>query len=389
MSEFEKQELKLAISGRINSSNVSKIEEELMAGILANHPESIVLDAEDLEYISSAGLRVLLRIKKKCKNLSIINVNSIVYDVFDMTGFTELMNVEKAYRRISVDHCEVIGEGANGIVYRVSPENIVKVYRNQDALPEIQRECDLARKAFVLGVPTAIPFSVVRVGDAYGSMFELLEADSLAERIRKNPACIDECVRIVDRLLKSMHKIEVEAGELPDMREVAIRWAAFVKDYLPADKGERLLAMIKAIPVDYHMMHGDCHIKNIMISHGEPLMIDMDTLCCGHPVFELASIFNAYVGFYELDKNDRSDFLGLLHKTCRVIWKKTLTSYLETEDESYLREVENKVRIIGYTRLIRRNIRRGGLERVDSKALIEYHIHKICSLLETVDSLIF
>ena len=73
----------------------------------------------------------------------------------------------------------MIGEGANGKVYRVDRDTIVKVYRKPDAIQEIQRERELARTAFVAGVPTAIPYDVVRIREGgYGSVFELLDATS-------------------------------------------------------------------------------------------------------------------------------------------------------------------------------------------------------------------
>ena len=63
-----------------------------------------------------------------------------------MTGFTEMLNIQKGYRKLSVEGCEVLGEGSNGIVYRYDPEIVVKVYRNSNALNEIKRERRLARR---------------------------------------------------------------------------------------------------------------------------------------------------------------------------------------------------------------------------------------------------
>ena len=65
---------------------------------------------------------------------------------------------------------------------------------------------------------------------------------------------------------------------------------------------------------------------------GEVLLIDMDTLCQGHPVFELASMYNAYVGFSELDHNVSMDFLEIPYDTSVAIWKKSLPLYLGTDD---------------------------------------------------------
>ena len=49
---------------------------------------SVVIDADDLEYISSAGLRVILRVRKLSPELKIINASSAIYEIFEMTGFT-------------------------------------------------------------------------------------------------------------------------------------------------------------------------------------------------------------------------------------------------------------------------------------------------------------
>ena len=164
----------------------AQAEEEIQKLEAQDHGK-VVLDAEKLEYISSAGLRVILRLRKQEPELAIVNASPEVYEIFEMTGFTEMMPVSRAYRRVSVDGCEVIGQGANGKVYRLDPETIIKVYLNPNSLPDIHRERELARKAFVLGIPTAIPYDVVKVGDGYGSVFELLNAKSFGSLIAEHP----------------------------------------------------------------------------------------------------------------------------------------------------------------------------------------------------------
>ena len=177
---IEDNALVIALNGHIDSSNAADVEKEINQLRDENTFENVYLDAENLEYIASAGLRIILRLRKNYSELKIMNVHPDVYEILDMTGFTEMIDVEKAYRRLSVDGCEEIGRGANGIVYRLDPDTIIKVYFNSDALADVHRERELARKAFILGIPTAIPYDVVRVGDTYGSVFELLNATSLS-----------------------------------------------------------------------------------------------------------------------------------------------------------------------------------------------------------------
>ena len=175
------------LAGRIDASNAQDVESGIFALVEANPGNALVLDADDLEYISSAGLRVVLKLRKAFPKLAIINVSSAVYEIFEMTGFTEMVNIRKAFRKLSVDGCEFIARGSNGAVYRYDDETIVKVYFNQDALPEIKHEQENARKAFVLGMNTAIPYDIVRVGEGYGTVAEMLKAKSLSKMIREDP----------------------------------------------------------------------------------------------------------------------------------------------------------------------------------------------------------
>ena len=388
-SKVENGILTIFASGRIDSTNAPAVEAQIEEQRSANPHTGIVLDIDALEYISSAGLRVILRLRKSEPSLKVENASSDVFEVFEITGFSEMIPITKAYRKISVEGCEVIGQGANGKVYRIDPDTIVKVYMNSDALPDIHRERELARRAFVLGIPTAIPYDVVRVGETYGSVFELLNAQSFAKIIAKEPERLDEIVALYVDLMKKIHSTLVKPEDMPDMREVAIDWAKFMLDYLPADKGQKLVSMVEAVPVDYHMMHGDYHLKNVMMQNGEVLLIDMDTLCHGHPVFELASVFNAYIGYSEIDHSVLQSFMGIPHETAVKVWEKTLALYLGTDDEARINEVADKAMVVGYTRIIRRAIRRHALDTEGGKAQIEFYKERLISLLDRNDTLLY
>ena len=380
----------LALTGKIDSSNAPEIETQIQALRQGQTFETLVLDFEKLEYITSAGLRIVLRLKREIDDTRIINARSEVYEVLEMTGFTDMMDVQKAYRVISVEGCEVIGVGANGRVYRIDPDTIVKVYLNPDSLPEIKRERELARTAFVAGLPTAIPYDVVRVeGGGFGSVFELLNATSFAKLLIRGEKTVDEVARMSVDMLKLIHSKEVSPGAVPDMRAVALGWADFLMDYLPVDQGSKLRALIEAVPVNMHLLHGDFHIKNIMLQNGESLLIDMDTLCHGHPVFELASTYNAYCGFAANDHSVVEGYLGISFDQAALLWRRTLEYYLGTTDEARLNDVQDKARILGQARIMRRTIRRGGLETAEGRAVIERSRALLAEELPRVDSLLF
>ena len=384
---IDKDILYIAVEGRIDASNAAEAESKIFS-IKSDHPgKHTVVDADKLEYISSAGLRVILRLRKEEPKLAIINVAADVYEVFDMTGFTDMVTVEKAYPRMSVEGCEFIAKGANGAVYRYDAETILKTYFAKDALPEIKQERENARKAFVLGINTAIPYGIVRVDDGYGTVTELLNATSVTKLIRNNPDDLSEAAKFYIDMLKSIHAITAEDGEVPDMKETALAWANFVTPHLPEEQGKKLRALIEAVPKQNTLMHGDYHTNNIMVQNEEPLLIDMDTLCMGHPVFELGSMFNAFIGYSELDHQVTINFFGYTHETAEKFWDMALKMYLGTEDEEVCRSVAEKAMIIGYTRMLRRAIRRP--EEADSPAKIARCKEMLAELLNKVDTLVF
>ena len=379
--------LYIAIEGRIDASNAGAAEEKIFAVKAENPGKHTVIDAEGLEYISSAGLRVILRLRKEEPKLAIINVAPPVYEVFDMTGFTDMVTVEKAYQRMSVEGCEFIAKGANGAVYRYDDETILKIYFAKDALPEIKQERENARRAFVLGINTAIPYGIVRVGDGYGTVTELLNAVSVTKLIRSNPDDLTEAVGYYIDLLRDIHATVAEEGDLPDMKETALAWADFVSAHIPEAEGKKLRELIEAVPKQNNLLHGDYHTNNVMVQNGEPLLIDMDTLCVGHPVFELGSMFNAFLGYSELDHQVTMDFFGYTHEAAERFWQMSLERYLGTEDKAACQAVAEKAMVIGYTRMLRRALRRP--DEADSPAKIACCKARLSELLAKVDTLLF
>lgn len=90
------KDLTVALSGKLDTQTAPELEEALHDDL--DGLENLTLDIADLEYVSSAGLRVILSTYKRMTkhgNMVICNVAPDVMDVFDMTGFTELLNIEK------------------------------------------------------------------------------------------------------------------------------------------------------------------------------------------------------------------------------------------------------------------------------------------------------
>lgn len=387
---YEDRVLRICPEGRIDAAGTNELTEQMKRLLDAHPAERVELDLERVVYISSAGLRVILRLRQAVPNTALVNVSSEVYEILDVTGFTEIMEVRRAYRTVSVEGCEIVGCGVNGRVYRLSQDTVVKVYQNPQALEEMQRERELARTAFVLGVPTVIPYDVVKIqGGGYGSVYELLNATNFAKLLIRGERTLDEVARMSVELLKIIHGTTVNPDTTPSAREQALSWAEDLKRVLPAAQYEALCGLIAAVPEDNRLLHGDYHIRNITRQGEENLILDLDTLCHGHPIFELGSMYNAYRGFSELEPGAVERYLGIDLETAHAFWRRTLERYLDTEDDERIREVEDKAAVLGFTRLLRRRIRRGGFDSEQGRAEIERCQALLAERLSRVESLVF
>lgn len=388
--KVEDNNLIIKLSGHIDSFNSVEIDKALMESFETNewNYDSIIIDCDDLQYISSAGLRIILKLKKKVSDVKLINVHPEVYDILDVTGFTDMMDVRKAFHVIDIEGYELIGKGANGSVYRMSPDMIVKVYHNPDSLADIDKERELARAAFVHGLPTAIPFETVKIASGgYGSIFEMLNATNCAKAIIRGEKTTDEVADIMATLLKQIHETVIKSDLVPNMKEVALDWVEFLKDYLTAEEYEKLKRMVSEIEENEHLIHGDFHMRNVMLQNGEVMMIDMDTLSHGDPIFELACIFNAYIGFPSVGVSDTMTFFGLPEDVCEEVYDKFLHKFLEGKSDEEINAISEKASIIGYARIMRRAIRRNALETEEGRAVVDKCHQHISELLAKYDDL--
>lgn len=89
------KEMLMVISGRMDTSTSPQFESEIKESL--ENIENLILDFENLEYISSAGLRVILaaqKIMNKQGKMVIRNVNEVVSEVFEITGFVDILTIE-------------------------------------------------------------------------------------------------------------------------------------------------------------------------------------------------------------------------------------------------------------------------------------------------------
>lgn len=347
---LEEKVLTLFMEGELNSYNADNVEKEIDETLKGKAFDKLVLDFSHISYISSAGLRIILKLKQKYNDISIVETSLEVYDIFQMTGFANIMNIKKGLKRIYLSGAEVVGDGYYSTVYRVDKDTIIKVFNRVSDSEQIERELKLAKQAFVLGIPTAISFDIVKVDDGkLGVRYEMLDCMSLRNAIVNYPEKEEEYISKYAALLKKMNTTECLDPNIPDKKQAYITKLGKIKQFLPDDVNAKLLKMFEAIPERKTLIHGDCHFKNIMVQNGELLLIDMDTLSVGYPIFELAALYAPYVAFNEDEPGNSERFFGISDEKAAKLYDELLNRYFDKYDDA----IKDKIKIVGYVHMIR------------------------------------
>ncbi|MFA7002939.1 MAG: anti-sigma factor antagonist [Verrucomicrobiia bacterium] len=332
----------VVLTGRLDAATapvLGKLVDRQLEGIA-----ELVLDFDGLDYVSSAGLRVILTAQQKMKaargSMVVKNVSQTIASVFEMTGFDSIVTYERKLRQLSVAGLEMIAKGANGECYKVDDETVVKLYYDYIDEASAAREKKLAKKAFVAGVPTAISYDVVECGNRRGVLYEMLKADTLSKYIEKNVHRLDAVVEMYVGFCKQIHAIAGDPNTFPDAVTLACGYidaCGLFNDSQRAAIKERLLRAER----QNTLIHWDLHPGNIMMQGDSPCLIDMGDMAIGTPYFDLGQIkqvLHYYAGMGLCQK-----IIGLDDAIALRVWSKFVPIYFGNPAPDELSAIEENI----------------------------------------------
>jgi len=296
-SKISNEEIIISLAGRIDNSNAFDVEKEISNILSENEKLTPSFDAAELAYISSAGLRILMKVAKSAgKKIKIYDVSKEVYDIFETTGFTNILD---------------------------------------------------AQKAFILGVPTAISYDVVKCGDKYGVVYELLNAKTTAQIMNAQRERIPEIGKKCANLLKQLHEITVEDDTFPDRKNDLLKWVDKILPVIEPSEADEIRSFIEKIPEAKNFLHGDFNSKNIMVNVDEFLLIDIGDAAFGHPVFDVAGLLLAYLYLPQskMPEEERCRLLGFHLEDAPLLLNQLLATYFDL-DENDKAGIGKKIQMI-------------------------------------------
>ncbi|MCR5346871.1 MAG: STAS domain-containing protein [Fretibacterium sp.] len=341
------RELCFIIEGRIDSTSIRDFNDTVVAERRRYPHGRIVFDCSELEYISSAGLRVLLTLKKKERNpIRLINVSPEVHETLEVTGFSRLLEVFKTPRDLSEADVQKMGYTGNITVYRMGEDTLLKVYSDGTSLDAIEQERKYAHAAFLSGVPTLIAYDVVTYKGQYGMLYELVKAATVASLIEATPWKMEQYAVDMGNLLRTIHKAQPEPGILPKTSAIYEGWARRMSTWLYPQEIDKLCRLIHVIPEMDTMVYGNFHPRNVFIQHGEPLLINMAGISCGNPIFDLGAIYMAHAS--EMEQMFQHPDIKTVQ--AKKFWDVMIRAYFGTTDASVIKKQEDIIQAVALLR---------------------------------------
>lgn len=284
----------ISLTGHLDTSKVADVKKYIDGKIAdLDVSEHLVIECNELEYISSSGLRMFLGIMKKHPNMEVTGVCPEVYNVFEMTGFTRILNVHKALRKIDISGCKLLGEGGNGAVYRINDEEIVKISKHSQGDEALMKESKQVKEAFLMGVPTVISFDTVDSGNGHkGIVMEALDSDSLGTYLTQNPDRMDAVIPKYVELFRQTNAVQTDSSLFRDTKEWLRSLLMLPTRIINDEEAALLSSLLDEVPDSNHFVHFDGHVGNVLMYGPQDdrnlMLIDLGDAGTGHPVLEIA-----------------------------------------------------------------------------------------------------
>ncbi|MCR4610766.1 MAG: phosphotransferase [Lachnospiraceae bacterium] len=329
---------------KLNRDNASEVEDELKKIRKEHSHGNLIFDFKNLKYISSAGLRVILNCAKNEKEkIKIKNTNVEIHETLMDTGFNRMFDIQKTMKHYSLDDLELIGQGANGDVYRIDRENIVKVFNESAPIEVVERERDVAQEALIAGLPTAISYTLVNVDERFGIVFELIDSDTLSRVIVKNPDDYDRLADEYIKLYKTIHNTKVSEEAFPSIKQVYYEAIEESKSYYTEEEIGKLRALLDSIPDKDTLIHGDYHPNNIMVQDDKLILIDMGDMSRGHIIFDFLATATTQVNLVNLNPEFAEYHTKMPVELIKKTWRRLIDTYFADKTPEERKRIEDQI----------------------------------------------
>lgn len=335
---------------RLDNLNIPEIEKAIFEIIESNDFEKIIIEASELNYISSIGIRLLIKLAKKEKNLEVVRVTPDIMNLFTRVGLDTIIPIFSSDKVIYAKGLKVIYETEKFTIYELEKGKALKVVKNNNERNNAINEKNFLKRAFLLGVPTLVPYDYVRtLNGKYGVVYEMPKATSFETLLNEGKDENNLVSEFVENL-KAIHSIEVpESIKLYKPYKTSLKILE-ENEIINNEEKEKLIEFYKKLAPKKGFLHNDLDFRNIIkTKDGENLFIHITGFVAGHPIYDFANLYSNYYLFPEGNLEKYNSIFKLEPSKAKKLIKEVLKSYYELNDE----ELEKLLKLLRIISIIR------------------------------------
>ena len=349
-----RQEIYIILSGIIDTSFADTLNEVIEKAHLEFSNAKIILDFTKVSIITNSCVEYLLKYINEGVKLQLVGVNKEVSVVLKLTGIDSKLEMENEVKSIDVSNCKLLGKGFHSEVYKLDDETIAKIYYDLPSIDTLISERIMAKQAFVKGVPTEISFGLCESNGKAGLMYELVDADTLLSVFVKDPNNIEKYIPEYVSLVKRIHEFDsIGMLEIPDMKQILINNVNNLKKYIN-DDAEKLMKVVNSIPNSNHLLHGDPHPANVMLTNNGMIFIDLSDMRTGNEILDLVYLNRTLVQFQKIPTNN----YALSRQDSKRLWDLFAEEYFKELSDIEKEQIKAKIDLLALLNITERFIRK-------------------------------
>lgn len=285
---------RIRVEGRLTSEGAKNLEKEIEA---VQSPGNLELDFSRVSYISSEGIRLLLKLTAQGRKIRLFDVNAEVYDVLESSRITDLLEAKRPLKKVSLEGLKWIGEGASATVYDLDDDRVIKVFHPDISDAFVYMEDEISRQVFLSGIDTMVTYEVVSTDRGKGIIYEKLRSRNMHDCMVEDHSQLVDMVKAFANFVLESHKTHLNRGlfgQASDPITVTLRQYELLG--ISKEESDVLVDVVNSLvaPTD-EFCHADCHMGNVMIkADGGLQFIDVGRVSCGHMIFDTLSMFLQY-----------------------------------------------------------------------------------------------
>ena len=239
------------------------------------------------------------------------------------------------YPQIDLSQWQQVGEGGNGKTYvnPAAPGEILKVNNARlSTLEAVKHEYDVSKAVEALGLTVPQVFRIVRVGDAYATISQLVkDKKSLSRICHDEPERTEDMARLLCRKGKELFATPCNTDYFPSRKEQVL-WAIDHASFVSKNNRKLIRSFAETIPDITTCVHGDFQTGNIIQSGDYFFWIDLDRFAYGDPMFDIGHLFQICKVYAPMKRVQ--DIFHMTLDQFNRFWDAFATEYTGKEDHS-------------------------------------------------------